>query len=455
MMKWKDVRNLGQMIGTAALRPRKARSAEMAPDDDTLLRDTASVMDVAGRVLSMGKVKRYVSLGGELFDAASPFLDKPTWWSGLKSLFQMGRVLADDVEVWADDYFTSGEWDEPYSSDFNQTLLPVLQRFPYERIKTTEENTYVRICTLPNGVRCGWTVVGKLHQVDHVYVESARLDEGRDCIKQLLWSQFEGKSLVMRKNTSALTRDPKVIFEVDNAFESKLSKRAVDYAEYLQRPLKEGVPRSVMFYGPPGTGKSTMARTIVELMNMRSFRIRIGDVDNLDNATLFEALSIFEPDAVILDDFDRAHAQAQLLETMEQFQRTVKLVIVTVNDRRRLDEALMRPERIDELYLIDRMDDEVIRHVLGQYEDAFETVKCWPVAFIGEYVKRRRFMRPAEAEASLKELAQRVAELTERHERGAVGNVDVKAMIDILRHADRAEEQPSSDDDVFPEEEDE
>lgn len=437
---------------------KRFQPANMSPDDDAvLLRDSAGILDRMGRVLGMGKVKRYVNVGGELFGAIGPFLDKPTWWSGAKALLEMGKVLVDDVEVWADDYFTSGEWDEPYSSDFNQTLVPVLQRFPYERIKTTEENTYVRICTLPNGVRCGWTVVGKLHQVDHIFVESERIDEGRECIKQLLWAQFQGKSLIMRKNNSALSRDARVVFEVDNAFESKLSKRATTYAEYLARPIKEGVPRSVMFYGPPGTGKSTLARTIVELMNMRSFRIRIGDVDNLDNATLFEALSIFEPDAVILDDFDRAHAQAQLLETMEQFQRTVKLVIVTVNDRRRLDEALMRPERIDELYLIDRMDDEVIKHVLGPYVDGFETVKDWPIAFIGEYVKRRRFMRPDEAEASLKELTLRVAEMTERQDRGSSHDMSVQAMIDMLRRSDKATHvrQDSGDETILDEEDDE
>lgn len=433
--KWLD-----RMMRSNGIKMGRTRHAVMAREDDTgLLQAPGSLIDQVGHALSMGRMKRYVSLGGDLLEAASPFLDKPTWWSGVKALLQMGKVLVDDVEVWADDYFATDEWDEPYSADFNQTLLPLLQRFPYERLKTNEENTHIRICTLPNGVRCGWTAAGRLQQVDHIYVESARLDEARACIKQLLWAQFQGKSLIMRKNVSAGSRDARVVFEVDNAFESKTSARAVSYAEYLRRPIDQGVPRSVMFYGPPGTGKSTMARTIVELMNMRSFRIRIGDVDNLDNATLFEALSIFEPDAVILDDFDRAHAQAQLLETMEQFQRTVKLVIVTVNDRRRLDDALMRPERIDELYLIDRMDEEVVRHVLGPYVDGYESVKDWPIAFIGEYVKRRRFMRPDEAEASLKELTRRVAELSENHERGPIGNIDVRSMIDLLKKADHAE----------------
>ena len=423
---------------------KKRRSARMMREDDELrlVKDNSNLFDEVGRYLSVSKVKRGVALATDLVGAVAPFLDKPTWWSGAKALFDMGKVFIDDVEVWAEDYFAGDEWTEPYSADFNQTLLKVLQKFPYERIKTTEENTYVRICTLPNGIKCGWTSVGSMQMVDHVYVDTARLDDARACIKQLLWQQFKGKSLVMRKNNRAvLTSDARVVFEVDDAFESKLSKRATDYAAYLKRPLSEGVPRSVMFYGPPGTGKSTLARTIVELMEMRSFRIRIGDLDGLDNSTLFEALSIFEPDAVILDDFDRAHAQAQLLETLEHFQQKVRLVIVTVNDRRKLDSALMRPERIDELYLIDKMDEEVVKHVLGPYGDGYEAVKDWPIAFIGEYVKRRSFMTPEEASESIKELALRVEEMANQDKME-----DVDRMIRLLSKKHREKGAVSSGD---------
>lgn len=384
-------------------------------DRETLKLDKTGVLDELGQYLSIGKLKRAITLGTKVSEAMSPFLEKPNWWTGARSLFSLCTALIEDVEVWAEDYFSGDEWTEPYSADFNQNLLKVLQRFPYERVKTTEENTYVRICTLPNGIKCGWTYVGNSRLVDHIYVETGRLDEARESIKQLLWEQFQGKSLVMRKNNQAvMMSDARVVFEVDDAFASRLSKRATDYAAYLKRPLAEGVSRSVMFFGPPGTGKSTLARTIVELMGMRSFRIRIGDLDNLNNSTLFEAVNVFEPDAVILDDFDRAHGQASLLETLEHFKQKVKLVVVTVNDRRKLDEALMRPERIDELYLIDKMDEEVVKHVLGAYVDGFDEVKDWPIAFIGEYVNRRRFMTPEEAKESVKELALRVEEMTSR-----------------------------------------
>lgn len=414
------------------------KSGFMPPDDDHLLLNTNSIgiIDEIKRYLSISKVKRAFSLGSELFGAATPFLEKPTWWNAAKSAFAMGKVMVEDVEVYSEDYFAGDEWIEPYSQDFNQTLLHVLQKFPYERIKAAEENTFIRLAQLPNGIKVGWTYTGRLQMVDHIYVETEREQEAKEYIKQLLWEQFKGKSLVMRKNTKMVINsdEARVIFEEDDAFESKLSKRATDYAAYLKRPLDAGVPRSVMFYGPPGTGKSTLARTIVELMGLRSFRIRIGDLGQLDTSTLFEALNIFQPDAVILDDFDRTHHQAQLLETLEYFQQKVKLVIVTVNNKRKLDDALLRPGRIDELVLIDKMDEEVVKHCLGQYVDGFEHVKDWPIAFINEYVVRRTYLSSFEAAESVKELANRVRGLDKYRDDDDDG---MARMIELLEKAEQ------------------
>lgn len=377
------------------------------PDDGP----SPGLLNEINRFLSFSSVKRYVSLGNEIVGAVAPFLDKPTWWNGVKAGFNACKVFVDDVEAWPEDYFQSNDWVQPYSNDFSQTLTNVLYKLPYERIKTDEESTHIRVCRLPNGVKCGWIYVSKKRGAEKVYMEAKRLEEGKDCIKRMLWEQFNGRSLVMRRNSRWLNRESTVIFEPDDTFPALLSKRAVDYAAYLARPLAEGVPRSVMFYGPPGTGKSTVAMTVVSILKMRSFRIRIGDLNDLDPTTLFEAINAFEPEAVILDDFDRAQRQAELLETLEQFQRKVNLVIVTVNDRRRLDAALLRPERIDEWCIIDKMDEEVVRRVLGPYGDGFEAVKDWPVVYISEYTKRRRYMSSEEAAASVEELAMRIREV--------------------------------------------
>lgn len=413
------------------------KTAVMDGDEDVSLVKTIQELPLVEEVrkfLSVHKVRRAFALGTELFNAATPFLDKPSWWTAGKAVFAMGKTMVEDVETYNEDFFAGDEWTEPYSQDFTQTLLHVLQKFPYEKIKTSMENTFIRLITMPNGIKVGWSYSGKLQLVDNIYIETERLEEGKDYIKQLLWEQFKGKSLVMRKNNRLVLKDneARVIFEEDDAFESKTSKRAIDYSKYLRRPLDAGVPRSVMFYGPPGTGKSTLARTIVELMGLRSFRIRIADLGQLDNSTLFEALNIFQPDAVILDDFDRTHHQAQLLETLEYFQEKVKLVIVTVNNKRKLDDALLRPGRIDELVLIDKMDEEVVKHCLGEYADGFELVKDWPIAFINEYVVRRTYLNREEAAESVKELAARVRRLEKYRDEDDDG---MQRMIAMLKAA--------------------
>jgi adenylate kinase family enzyme len=342
--------------------------------------------------------------------AVEPVISKPTAWSLVRSAFSVGKVLMQDVAMWSDDFFDGDEWTEPYSSDFTQVLLDVLQKLPYERMRTTSADSWVRLTKLSDGTKVGWIFTNKDNHVTSIYVESSRKQEARSIIKQLLWKRFGSQSLIMRRNRTFTmgVNHSHINFTVDDAFETKRSDLATQYAAYLKRPLDAGVPRAVMFYGPPGTGKSTTARTICELLGLRSFRIRIGDLDDIDNSTLFDAIDIFEPDAVILDDFDRASAQAQLLETLEHFEQKVKLVIVTVNDRAALDPALLRPGRIDELIEVKKMDDDVIKHVLGDYADGFDHVKDWPIAFINEYVIRRRFMSSADAAKALEELAWRV-----------------------------------------------
>ena len=364
-------------------------------------------------VLNTASVKRLFRMGTEIFAAAQPFIEKPGVWNAGRFVFNVGKVLADETELWSDDFFESDDWTMPYSRDFNATLMSVLIKFPYQSLRTANENTFVRLVDL-NGCNTGWTFNTKTNNYDSIYVEIDKVDRAKTEISRLLWEMYKDQPLVMRHNKQAngrLPDDPKIVFEVDDAFHPMPSAKALSYTSYLKRCLDAGITRSVMLYGPPGTGKSTLARTLINNLNLRSFRIRVEDISGLENSTLFEALEIFKPDAVILDDFDRASSQASLLETLEFFQRHEKLVVATVNNKDSLDEAILRPGRFDELVLIDKMDEEVVKNILGECVDGFDIVKNWPIAFIQEYVKRRRFMDPAEAAASTIELANRVKRL--------------------------------------------
>lgn len=361
-------------------------------------------------------VKKVIKIGSDVATAIVPFAEEPTTWNGLKSAFLVGKSFVDSFEIWAHDYFDDeSKWIEPYTRDFTGAIIRVLRKYPYETIKTASEGYVVHLVNF-DGAKVGWVTNTKLnYKVDRVYAELDKVQFVREKIKKLLWDQFGTKPMVLRRNSTNIRNyeEDRVVIEVDDSFDPLPSARATEYAKYLTRCITAGVNRSVMLYGPPGTGKSTMARTLVEALNLRSFRVRVEDVGHIDNSTLYEAINVFNPEAIILDDFDRSGDQQSLLETLHYFHKNVKLVIATVNDRDALDEALLRPGRFDELVLVNRMDDDVIKKVLGpNNEKSFDLVKEWPIAFIQEFVKRRTFMSEKEANESIKELAARVERLT-------------------------------------------
>lgn len=362
---------------------------------------------------NVGKVKRLFRLGSDVFEALQPLVEKQTPMSAVKSALLVGKIIVDDFEIWPDDYFNEN-WEVPYTVDFNKIILKALAGKPYKVVKTSDESHVIYIVRLEN-VKFGYVINTKSDFVERIYVEADKVKEAKAAIKHELWRLMKDDNIVLRhvRHTRPNGDSDNMSLDSDDAFRPMPSRRASEYADYLKKCIDAGVPRSVMLYGPPGTGKSTMARTIVENLGLKSFRIRVEDIGHLENNTIFEAINIFEPDAIILDDFDRCGSQDSLLETLEFFQRHVKLVIATVNNRRRLDEAILRPGRFDELLQIKQMDEDVVKAVLGDdHAASHELVKDWPIAFIQEYVKRRRFMTADEAEASVKELAQRVKRLS-------------------------------------------
>ncbi len=371
-------------------------------------------------------VKKLFASGVEIFSALQPVIDQPSWWSASKAVLGVGRVVVNGLELDGDSFFGTDNWTAPFSNDFASTILKVLSKMPQKTMKTSDDGIQIRLVDIGGGVLAGWSHNTKFNSAYHVYVETEKLDQARKIIKDMLWKQFDGKSLVLRVKNKGFgsNDDSRVVFEVDESFHTLPSSKAKEYTSYLKRCIDAKVSRSLMLYGPPGTGKSTLARTLVEDLGLRSFRVRIEDVSSFDSGTLFEAIQIFEPDAVILDDLDRARGQASLLEVLEFFQHTVKLVVATVNDRNELDEALMRPGRFDELVEVDRMDEGVVKLVLGEYVDGFEIVKAWPIAFIHEYVKRRRFMQDPDAAAqATMELAKRVERLCSYRDEGDIARM--------------------------------
>jgi SpoVK/Ycf46/Vps4 family AAA+-type ATPase len=353
-------------------------------------------------------IKKTFRYGSECLSIIHPFIKKPTLWNGAKAVMSLGKMFVDHLEIWPDTYFDSN-WTQPYSREFNDTILDVLQKYPSTTLRTADESKVIRIVKI-DGAKIGWLYDVKLNMADEVYVDAHKLEVTKKKISELLWEKFKNKPIVLQRRSFKKFGElvSSINFEIDDNFNPLPSKLTTEYSKYLKKCIDAGVSRSVMIYGAPGTGKSTATKAIVENLGLRSFRIRVEDIGDIHNAVLFESIEVFKPEAIIFDDFDRVSDQRSLLETLEFFQRNVKLIVATVNDRSKLDKALLRPGRFDEFIHIKKMDEDVIKHLLGEYVDGFETVKDWPIAYIDEYVKRRKFMSPQETLLAIAELTNRM-----------------------------------------------
>ena len=367
-------------------------------------KDPSELLDIASEVAS------------NLADA----VERPSPFNVIKCGLNVWRLLSEDVESYAEDYFIP-DWESPFNECFNDFIISIISELPYKVVKTSEEERIIKIAQV-GGEQIAWIHNLTQGTTHGIYVLKARKEEACAELKKAQWEKVQHRYIVMEKMQVANSEYSESIhFTKDEDIVGLKSAKADEYSGYLRKCMEAEIPRTILFYGPPGTGKSTIARAIADNLSLRTLRIRVEDVGNIDNSVIFEAIDIFKPDAVILDDLDRTHQQTHLLETMDRFHKHIKFVFATVNHKDQLDDALLRPGRFDEIVCIKTLDDEVVKKVcagiLGNTNaHLIEKMKTWPIAFIQEYVTRRRIMTEDEALKSVKELQKRVNKLKEYDE---------------------------------------
>jgi chromosomal replication initiation ATPase DnaA len=290
-------------------------------------KDASEILDIASEV------------AGNLADAAW----SPSPFNVIKCGINIWRLLTENVHSYADDYFIP-DWESPFHECFNDFIISILTDLPTTIIKTSEQERIIKIAFV-GGEEIAWIHHLQSNTCQGIYVRKNRKEQAVAALKQAQWEKVQHRYIVMEKLKTSGNSDysESIHFAKDEDIVGIHSKKAEEYSVYLQKCMNAGISRTILFYGPPGTGKSTIARAISDKLNLRTLRIRVEDVGSIDNSVVFEALDIFKPDAVILDDFDRTHQQAHLLEMMDRFHKHLKFVFATVNHQDQLDSALLRP----------------------------------------------------------------------------------------------------------------
>lgn len=395
----------------------------MTPDSDGLLVRVQTA-------LNDPTVRRITSAVTEVVATLGIAFEKPSAYRVVKAALDLTKVVIGLAEIDPDLYFNGDEWARPYTFEFNQAVIDAMRTRPCKSQATTRPGTSV-MTTIVDGCTVSWLANQSLFGTrlnEQVYVETTRLDDARAAIRRVMWEHYKDKSIVFRcRRRESLSDEFCFTFEHDEDVKPLHSGYARQFAAYIDRALKGGVTRSLLLWGEPGTGKSCLARAVIDILNMRCLRLRVEDLEHLRNSTLADAIMIFRPDAVIIDDLDRLQwsSSNHLYEMLEFLKRNVKLVFGTVNDMKKVPPALRRPGRFDERRKIDVIDHDVVRAMLGhEFAADFDMVKDWPIAYVEEYTNRRRFMAPEELTETVRELQECMRELREESVACDEGPVD-------------------------------
>lgn len=133
---------------------------------------------------------------------------------------------------------------------------------------------------------------------------------------------------------------------------------------------REGEPYCFIAYGPPGTGKTQYAVGLCKAIGARLLLVDASALPQIGVQELGFLLDAVCPGFLLIDDFDRApieETRARVLFLFKHFKDAHRdmTAAVTVNDPTKLDEALLRSERIDEAEAFDLPDLAERRELLG------------------------------------------------------------------------------------------
>ncbi len=92
---------------------------------------------------------------------------------------------------------------------------------------------------------------------------------------------------------------------------------------------------------------------------------------------------MLRPDVLVIDDFDRIPYLSGFLGSIDRIRERVKLFLVTMNNKEKLDPAVVRAGRFTDQFKVQRV--RSVHDIIPEAEGKLhEELQDWPIAFLDE-----------------------------------------------------------------------
>lgn len=275
--------------------------------------------------------------------------------------------------------------------EYKDFLFDIAQR-KYDIDIIQEREEYKAISLEINGITFGWNQFPDAG-VDGPYIpKGVEREVWMEALGKMIWEDIGSNACEISKKRGVSADEYSggtTVFKVDrheDVHESKVAHSILDRSNAF---LEKGYNRSIMLYGEPGTGKSSAMRFVAKKFGRCSLRINVGDLSFLSSDDMLLAIELLKPSTLIIDDFDRAMDPNKLLTELEDFNKYVQLLMVSVNHIERLDGAVIRPGRFDDVIELNILDSEIVDKLIGNVDEEIKNrLKRLPIAYVVEFHKR-------------------------------------------------------------------
>lgn len=342
-----------------------ATKMKLAQLFDRARRAAGATVDIATAVNEMGvnpKLRNYVAAGSV---ALSKVLD------------------ATKFEPWAQPGFV---W-PCLGCEFLQSVSSILADHPTTRKIATEEHIY-QVTELDDMI-----VVFDVGNDKAIWAASDGNLSPHEMLKRIGTEMWKALGMRVWVSFGDLTTGNLVKFAKWEPGKVHPSEMTDLVLERIGQFLDAGHHRALMLYGDPGVGKSSIVNAVADRMAVPTLVLEQRQLIGMSSGNLNDILEMLQPDVVIIDDFDRFGGGGFQIGTVDRIRKTAKLLLVTVNDFDRIDSAVVRAGRFDDVIRVDSV--RAVHDIIPDLpERLVEEVQRWPIAFVDELRLRLDVLGP-------------------------------------------------------------